>query len=254
MPIPSNLSSYQPKPELLTNKTILVTGAGDGIGRAAAMAYAKHGATVILLGRTESKLGEVYDAIEQAGLPQAAVAPFDLASTDEAAYRDLAAQLQEHFGSLHGLLHNAGELGQLKPLAQYAGADFRRLLDTNLLSNFLLTKSLMPMLEAAAYASVIFTSSSVGRKGRAYWGAYAVSKFGVEGLMQVWADELANTSNIRMNSLNPGGTRTAMRRRAYPAEAAAACPAAEEIMGAYLYLMGDESIGVTGSALDARPR
>ncbi|MBT8139665.1 MAG: SDR family oxidoreductase, partial [Gammaproteobacteria bacterium] len=92
-----------------------------------------------------------------------------------------------------------------------------------------------------------------GRKGRAYWGAYAIAKFGVEGLMQVWADELSNTSDVRVNSLNPGATRTAMRRSAYPAEAVDANPEPEQIMGAYLFLMGDDSIGVSGQALNARP-
>ncbi|MBT8152163.1 MAG: YciK family oxidoreductase [Gammaproteobacteria bacterium] len=253
MHIPSDLSAYQAGADLLAGKNLLVTGASTGIGRAAALAFAAHGATVILLGRTEGKLTEVYDAIDAAGYPKAAIAPFDLASNDEAAYAALATQLQDHFGSLHGLLHNAGMLGPLKPLSQYAANDFQQVLDINLRSNFLLTRALMPMLEAAGHASVVFTSSSVGRKGRAYWGAYAISKFGVEGMMQVWADELCNTSDVRVNSLNPGATRTAMRRSAYPAEAADANPEPRQIMGAYLYLMGDDSIGVNGQALNARP-
>ena len=188
MPQPDDLSTYQATPDLLKGKNILVTGAGAGIGRAAALSFAQHGATVILLGKTESHLSEVYDAIEANGDPQPAIVPFDLATTDEAAYEDIALQLQNNLGGLHGVLHNAGILGELKPLEQYEGKTFADVLNVNLLSNFLLTKALMPSLKAAENASVIFTSSSVGRQGRAYWGAYAVAKFGIEGLMQIWAE------------------------------------------------------------------
>jgi len=250
----SDLSRYQPPANLLAGKNIMVTGAGSGIGRAAALAYASHGATVILLGKTESRLESVYDEIEAQGGQQPALLAFDLENTEPAAYANIAMQLGSSFSQLHGLLHNAGMLGQLGPLQQYDAKLFSRVLDVNLLSNFLLTQAMLPALQAADHASLVFTSSSVGRRGRAYWGAYAVAKFGVEGLMQVWADELESTSNIRVNSLNPCGTNTAMRRQAYPAETPGSCPEASDIMGAYLYLMGDDSLAVNGQALDARPR
>ncbi len=254
MPQPDDLSAYQAAPDLLKGKNILVTGAGAGIGRAAALSFAQHGATVILLGKTESHLSEVYDAIEANGDPQPAIVPFDLATIDESAYEDIALQLQNNLGGLDGVLHNAGILGELKPLEQYDGKTFADVLNVNLLSNFLLTKALMPSLKAAENASVIFTSSSVGRQGRAYWGAYAVAKFGIEGLMQIWADELESTSSIRVNSLNPCGTSTAMRRQAYPAENPSSTPQPAAIMGAYLFLMGDDSIHINGQQLDARIR
>ena len=116
----------------------------------------------------------------------------------------------------------------------------------------MLTRHLLPLLQAAPAASIVFTSSGVGRKGRAYWGAYAVSKFATEGFMQVLADELENTSKVRVNSLNPGPTNTAMRRSAYPGEKPTDNPAPEDIMATYLFLMGDDSVGITGQAFDAR--
>ncbi len=244
--------NYQPAPDLLAGKTILVTGAGDGIGRAAALTYAGHGATVVLLGRTESKLEAVYDEIEQAGGAQPALVPIDLASAEEASYLKLAEHLAEEFGHLDGLLHNASVLGERRPIESAGYAAWQEVMQVNVNAQFIMTRYLLPLLQAAPDASIIFTSSSVGRRGRAYWGAYAVSKFATEGLMQVLADELENTSRIRVNSLNPGATNTAMRRAAYPAEEPTANPSPAKIMPTYLYLMGADSAGVTGQAFSVR--
>ena len=247
-----NLNQYQPRTDLLNNKVILVSGASDGIGRAAALSYAQHGATVILLGKTETKLNQVYDQIEAEGGQQPVVVPFDLSTADEANYQELARQTNQTFGRLDGLLHSAGVLGSLKPLEQYEAELFQEVMDINLRSNFLLTKAFLPVLHSAPSASIVFSSSSVGRKGRAYWGAYAISKFGIEGMMQTLADELGATSKIRCNSLNPRATETAMRRQAYPAEQPGTNPKPEDIMGAYLFLMGDDSLDINGQPLDAR--
>jgi NAD(P)-dependent dehydrogenase (short-subunit alcohol dehydrogenase family) len=245
-------ADYRPPADLLRNKTILVTGAGDGIGRAAALACASHGATVILLGRTGSKLEAVYDQIERAGGPRPALVQMDLASATEEQCIHLAEGLAGEFGYLDGLLHNAGVLGERRPVESASYAQWLEVMQVNVNAQFLLTRYLLPLLQAAPAASIVFTSSGVGRTGRAYWGAYAVSKFATEGFMQVLSDELENTSRVRVNSLNPGPTDTAMRRAAYPAENPAENPRPEEIMAAYLYLMGDDSIGVTGQALNAR--
>jgi NAD(P)-dependent dehydrogenase (short-subunit alcohol dehydrogenase family) len=243
---------YTPAADLLSGRTILVTGAGAGIGRAAALAYAGHGASVILVGRTVSRLEAVYDEIEAAGGAQPAILPLDFASAPEDAYSGLAAAVDETFGRLDGLLHNAGVLGERRPIESASWKDWQEVMQVNLNSQFLLTRALIPLLRAAPRASVVFTSSGVGRRGRAYWGAYAVSKFATEGLMQVLADELENTSDIRVNSLNPGATNTAMRRAAYPGEVPEDNPSPEAIMPAYLYLMGDDSIGLNGAACNAR--
>lgn len=248
----TKLINYQAKPAALSGRNILVTGAGDGIGRAAALSYAQHGATVILLGRTESKLAAVYDEIEAAGGSQPVIVALDLDTASAQDYQNLNQEICQNLGALHGLLHNAGLLGEMKPLAHYDQETFTRVINVNLTSNFLLSKALLPALDLADNASMVFTSSGVGRRGRAYWGAYGVSKFAVEGLMQTWAEELADTSNIRVNSLNPGSTRTVMRKQAYPGESPENNPLAGDIMGAYLFLMTDESMGINGQALNAQ--
>lgn len=243
---------YTPRPYLLKDRVILVTGAGRGIGAAAAMSYAAHGATVLLMGKTESRLSAVYDQIEAAGYPQAAVIPFDFATAQPDQYPALAAMLESEFGHLDGLLHNASIIGPRTPLEQLGGEQFIEVMQVNVNATFMLTSALLPLLKRSRDGSVVFTSSSVGRKGRAYWGAYGVSKFATEGLMQTLADELQGVAPVRANSINPGATRTDMRALAYPAEEPTVNPLPEAIMPVYLYLMGPDSAGVSGQAFNAQ--
>ncbi|MBA1277800.1 MULTISPECIES: YciK family oxidoreductase [Pseudomonadaceae] len=243
---------YSARPDLLKDRIIMVTGAGRGIGEAAAKAYAAHGATVLLLGKSEANLNRVYDEIEAAGWPQPAVIPFNLETALPHQYDELAATVEREFGRLDGLLHNASIVGPRTPVEQLSGDNFMRVMQVNVNAAFMLTSTLLPLLKLANDASVIFTSSSVGRKGRAYWGGYAVSKFATEGLMQVLADELDGTGSIRSNSINPGATRTDMRAKAYPGENPAVNPLPADIMPVYLYLMGPDSTGINGQALDAQ--
>jgi NAD(P)-dependent dehydrogenase (short-subunit alcohol dehydrogenase family) len=243
---------YLPRADLLAGKTILVTGAGDGIGRSAALTYASHGACVLLLGRTGSKLEAVYDGIEAAGGSKPGIIEMDLSTAPEDSYATLADNLGSEFPCLDGILHNAALLGDRRPIAKAGYAGWLEVMQVNVNAQFLLTRALLPLLQMAPAASIILTSSGVGRVGKAYWGAYAVSKFATEGFMQVLASELEHTSNIRVNSLNPRATNTAMRRAAYPAETPTNNPAPEDIMNAYLFLMGDDSAGITGRAFDAR--
>ena len=242
---------YTAPADLLKDRVILVTGAGRGIGAEAARTYAAHGATVLLLGKTEKRLNAVYDEIVAAGHSEPAVIPLDLRKAAPEAYQELAAMVESEFGRLDGLLHNASILGPRTPLEQLAGENFAKVMQINVNAMFMLNSAMLPLLRLSKDASVIFTSSSVGRKGRAYWGAYAVSKFATEGLMQVMADECDDTS-IRANSVNPGATRTDMRAHAYPGENPLNNPTPAEIMPVYLYLMGAESTGVTGQAFDAQ--
>ena len=243
---------YTARPDLLQGRIILITGAGRGIGAAAAMSYAAHGATVLLLGKTEENLNLIYDQIEAAGYPQAAVIPFNLETALAHQYDELAAMIEREFGHLDGLLHNAAILGPRTPLEQLSGDNFMRVMQVNVNATFMLTSTLLPLLKLSKDASVIFTSSSVGRKGRAYWGAYAASKFANEGLMQVLADEMDGICPGRANSINPGATRTGMRAQAYPGENPASNPLPADIMPLYLYLMGPDSTGVNGQAFDAQ--
>ena len=242
---------YSPAPDLLASRTILVTGAGDGIGRAAALAFAAHGASVILLGRTAAKLEKVYDEIEKRGAPQAAILPLDLAQATPAHYEQVAQTVEKEFGRLDGLLHNAADAGTQTPLELYEPDMWYRVMQVNLHAAWLLTRACLPLLRQSGDASIVFTPADAGRHGRAYRGAYGVSCFGLEGLMQTLADECAAEGRVRVNSLDPGAVRTGMRARAYPGENPQALPAPENILPAYLYLLGPDSRGVNGQALKA---
>jgi len=230
---------------------MLVTVAGAGVGKAAGLSFAKPGATEILLGRTTSKLEALYDEITAAGYPEPIIHPMDLQHANEEDFRVLGATIIEQFDCLDGLLHNAAVLGPRAPIEFYPHEAWMKVMQINVNAAYALSRALLPALQAAPAASVVFTSSSVGRKGRAYWGAYSVSKFAVEGLMQVLADELRQTSKVRVNSIDPGATRTNMRKDAYPAENPENLPTPEDKLPLYLYLMGDDSAGITGEALKA---
>lgn len=247
------MQDFQPGSQALANKTILVTGAGDGIGKEAAITFAKYGATVILLGKTTKKLEAVYDLIVAAGYPEPAIVPLDLNGATKKHYQDMANTIKAEFGKLDGVLHNAGMLGVLTPFEHIDLETWQKILQVNLTSAMLMTQALLPVMALAPHASLVFTSSGVGRKGRAYWGAYSVSKFGTEGLMQLIADEY-ETSTIRTNCINPGATRTKMRTAAYPGENQLTLKTPADLMPLYIYLMSDESIGVNGQSLDAQAK
>ena len=242
---------YSARDELLAGRVILVTGAGDGIGRATALRCAELGATMVLLGRTSGKLENISDEIVSAGYPQPGIAVFDLAAAQGPDYQNLIDQLEASYPRLDGLLHNAGILGDRSPIEHYDIATWQRVMHVNVNAAFILTRCCLPLLQASDDASIIFTSSGVGRKGRAYWGAYAVSKFATEGLSQVLADELEN-ANIRVNCINPGSTRTNMRRKAYPGEDPETLPTPAEILAAYEFLLGPDSAGITGKSVNAQ--
>lgn len=248
MQIPKDFTA---DPNCLSKKIILVTGAGDGIGRVAAKTFAAHGATVILVGRTLQKLEMVYDEIEAAGHPQAAIYPIDFQAANEQTFIAMSNALNEEFNHLDGILHNAADLGQRTPIANYAPDVWMRLMQVNVNAPFMLTQAVIPLLERAQNASILFTGSSVGYKGRAYWGAYAVSKAAAENLMQTLADELEETTRIRVNSINPGATRTKMRAGAYPAEDPTTIKTPQELMRDYLYLMSDASKDINGQQFEA---
>ncbi|QKJ87284.1 YciK family oxidoreductase [Paramixta manurensis] len=243
---------YQPKSSLLENRIILVTGASDGIGREAALTYARFGATVILLGRNEEKLRLVCDEIAQLGKQNARWFLHDLDQATPEEAHQLAARIAEQYPRLDGVLHNAGVLGEIVPMAELSTAVWQQVMRVNVDATFFLTQALLPLLLKSDAGSLVFTSSSVGREGRAGWGAYATSKFATEGMMQVLADEY-KSKNLRVNCINPGGTRTKMRASAFPAEDAAKLKTPADIMPLYLYLMGDDSRRKTGISFDAQP-
>jgi len=246
------LNDYRPPADLLEGRTVLISGAGSGIGAALARACAGHGAAVILLGRTQVALEAVYDDIVAADGPRPGIFVMDLERAGPEHYAQLTDAVQENYGKLDGLVHNAGMLGDRSPIEHYDIATWHRVLHVNLTAPFILTRSLFPLLRKSGDASVIFTSSGVGRIGKPFWGAYAVSKFGTEGLMEVVASEVGGSTSIRANAVNPGPTRTAMRKRAYPAEDPAGLKSPEEIVGTYLFLLGPDSQDVNGRSIDAQ--
>ena len=246
-------TTYQPRADLLAGRVILVTGAGSGIGRALALALAAHGATVALSGRSIKKLERVYDEIEALGGPLPALLPLDLENALAGDYDALAEALGKEFGRLDGLVHNAAILGTRAPIAHFDVPTWCRVLQVNLTAEFALTQVCLPLLERSSDASLLFTTSGVGKVGRAYWGAYAVSKFGIEGLAQVLAHEYEGNQRLRINLVNPGATRTDMRALAYPAEDATRLKTPQQITATYLYLLGPESRGVSGQRFDCQP-
>ncbi|QLR43432.1 YciK family oxidoreductase [Enterobacter sp. RHBSTW-00994] len=243
---------YQPQKNLLQNRIILVTGASDGIGREAALTYTRYGASVILLGRNEQKLRDVVQEVENAGGAPASWYTLDLLTCTPESCQELAQRIAAHYPRLDGALHNAGLLGEVRPMDEQDPIIWQHVMQVNINGTFFLTQALLPLLLNSDSGSLVFTSSSVGREGRANWGAYAVSKFATEGMMQVLAEEY-QSRHLRVNCINPGGTRTKMRASAFPEEDPQKLKTPAEIMPLYLWLMGDDSRRKTGMTFDAQP-
>ncbi|QFY91160.1 YciK family oxidoreductase [Magnetovirga frankeli] len=242
------MNQYQAAPGLLQGRIILVTGASGGLGRAIALGAAAVGATLILAGRDTAKLEQLYDEIEAAGGAQPAIIPLNLETASAHSHEELADVVRDEFGALHGLVHCAAQLRLLSRIDDYDLETWNQLLQVNLTAAFLLSQACLPLLKASDQSRLIFTSDQLGRRAKAYWGAYAVSKFGLEGLMQVLAEEL-ESSPVRVNSLDPGPLRTKLRKDAYPGEDENDNPPPESALPAYLYLLGADSAEVHGRAL-----
>ena len=243
---------YQPQKNLLQNRIILVTGASDGIGREAALTYSEYGASLILLGRNEEKLKAVAREIENAGGTPTPWYTLDLLTCTSASCQALAQRISTHYSRLDGVLHNAGLLGEVRPMDEQDPEIWQQVMQVNVNGTFFLTQALLPLLLNSDSGSLVFTSSSVGRQGRANWGAYAASKFATEGMMQVLAEEYQG--QLRVNCINPGGTRTKMRASAFPAEDPMNLKTPADLMPLYLYLMGRDSQGQSGKTFVAQPK
>jgi NAD(P)-dependent dehydrogenase (short-subunit alcohol dehydrogenase family) len=236
----------------LAGRVIAITGATGGIGRALALACVREGAEVVLLARNEAKLRGVHAECEAIAPGRALMAQLDLEKAIARDYDRIADAIEQRHGRLDGLVHCAALLGTLTPVDQYDVPTWCKVMHVNLTAAFALTQVLLPALRKSQDASVIFTSSGVGRKGKAYWGAYAVSKFAVEGFSQVLADELSGNSKIRVNTVNPGRARTVMRRQAYPSEDINSLPQPETLLDPFILLLGPRGAGVTGQALNSQ--
>jgi len=233
---------------LLEGKVALITGGSRGIGKAVARAYAREGASVFICARGAADLERAALEIRSPG-GEVSWRAADLVKLSEV--RRLVKEVRDRYGAIHILVNNASILGPREPIVRYPLSAWNEVLKINLTALFLVTKEVLGVMMRQREGSIINLSSGVGRVGKARWGAYAASKFGVEGFTQVLADEVRDC-NIRVNAVNPGGTRTEMRAQAYPDEDPLTLPAPEEITGVFLYLAGAESREVTGKTFDAR--
>ena len=244
--------SYRYGDNVLAGRIVLITGSSDGIGKALALEAAALGAQVVLHGRSVQKLERIYDAIEAIdGAPRPSIAVMDLESANAEQYTTLAQSIESEFGRLDGLVLNASILGERYSIEQYDAVLWQKVMHVNVTAAFALTQVFLPLLMKADDPSVIYTSSGVGRTGRAFWGAYAVSKFATEGMSQVLADEHRH-GKLRSNCLNPGATRTNMRLAAYPAEDRDKLKRPEDILSPYVYLLGPDSKGVKCESFDCQ--
>jgi len=232
----------------LKDKVILVTGANRGFGLAITMDLSKAGATVIMLGRDLGSLEYAYDAVVDAGYNEPILYPLDLEGATPENYQELQDNVLEKFDKLDGLIHNAAILGAQMPIEQYDIKLWYSTLQINLSAPFMLTQFLIPALVKSEDARILFLSSYVGREARAYWGAYSVSKFGIEGFAKTLSEELEKT-NISVNTVDPGKLRTEMRRTAYPAEDSSTVPMPEEKSAAIVYLLSNLSPKMNGEQL-----
>jgi NAD(P)-dependent dehydrogenase (short-subunit alcohol dehydrogenase family) len=240
------LHHYQAVGNLLKDRVILVTGAGQGIGKAASLAYASKGAQVILLGRKASKLEAVYDEIKASGYPEAVIFPMDLMKATEQDFVNMAEAIHQQLGRLDGILHNASHFDVLSPLEIQTAKQFEEMLRVHLMAPFSLTKACLPLLKRAPDASVVFTSTTAAQTPAAFWGGHSISKAAADHMVRIWALELENIPNLRINSIVPGAAQSPQRNKSHPGEIATSQPPVSDLMPIYLYLMGPDSAGISG--------
>lgn len=237
------------EPTLLSTQVILVTGAAGGIGSEIAKAYARQGATVVLLDKQLKQLEALYDLIVEEGSPEPALYPMDLKGATAQDYQDLVLSLDENLGRLDGIVHCAASLGQLAPVVHQSIQQWTETLQINLTAPYLLTQACLPLLQRQSHSFIIFTTDS--NHNKAYWGAYGVSKAGIENLSQQLAKELMAEDRVKVYCVDPGQLQTPLHARAYPAMDPSDLPFAEAVVPAYLYLATPHSRHLHGQCVHA---
>jgi NAD(P)-dependent dehydrogenase (short-subunit alcohol dehydrogenase family) len=231
---------------VLEGKVAMVTGASQGLGRALALAYAREGAMLVINSRNYESIRDVVEEIHGLGVEVLGIGADVTSSSD---VEDLVDVAVEHYDRIDVLVNNAGLLGPRVAIEEYPEDEWRRVLDANLTGPFLVSKAAIPYMREGA--SIVNVTSGVSIEGRAEWGAYSVSKFGMEGLTQILAAELKDRG-IRVNSVDPGGMRTGMRAVAYPDEDPTTRITPEENTAVFLYLASNESRDITGERFKAQ--
>ena len=249
------IRTFQPQPDALSGKTILITGAAGGLGSAIAKAAARVGAELVLLDNNQNKLNLLHDDIEAECGVQPGLYPLDMRGADIDDYSTLATTIADEFKGLNGIVHCAATLGQMSPIDHMDAKAWQETFTINLHAPILLTKALLPLMRTSGDGSIVFTTDS---KHSAYWGAYGISKTSIETAMKIIADELSaghetgNPGSLTCNAINPGPMRTNLRTSAYPGEDPGSVPPPEEKVPAYLYLLSaaDKSLNGKHIALD----
>lgn len=242
MTAPSLPANYSVPERLLADRVILVTGAGGGLGQACARAAAAAGATVVLAGRTISKLESTYDEIVAAGGPEPAIYPINFSGAGFKDYVELATTLRESLGGLDGIVHAAVHFKGFFPMDAVEPADWIENLQVNLTAPWALTRACLPLLRSSTESSVVF----VGDQAHAYYGAYGIAKAGLLEMMRIWGQEAGDNPRPRMNLLQPGAMRTGLRSKGFPGETASESTPPEQIAPAVLWLLGADSAPLNG--------
>ena len=225
----------------MKNKVILITGANKGIGKTLSLEFSKMGVNIVLLGRNEESLDNVYDEIITTTSTKPLIIKCDLSNIDINSAKQISDEIMGVYGRLDGVVFNAAKLGKMSTIEDYEEDIWKEVFNINLHSAFIISKEILPALKAAPNGRIIFTSSGVAEVGKAFWGAYSASKFAVKGLAEILRDELDTTSNVKVFNYDPGKTRTSMRALAYPAENPQDLKEPKVLFNDYLWFFSDES-------------
>ena len=246
--IKSEYKSFIPSKADFNDKVILVTGAADGIGRAVTLALAEQGATVLMIDKKARHLEKLFDLIVERDFAEPVILPVDLMDVTPESATTIAQAVNDDIGHIDGILHNAAELGSPSPLDQYDMSYWNQVMQVNLYAPYILTRALLPLLKQDHATNVIFSSADVGREAEAYWGAYSIAYAGIEAQMKIWSQELEQTSNVKINSIDPGPVRTTLRRKSHPGESQESLISPQEIAPAYLKVLANKE-EITGQQL-----